>query len=264
MSAIATLPIPDEFTVDKIDLIRRTICKGATADELALFLHQCRKTGLDPLARQIYLVERSGKKTIQTGIDGYRLIADRTGKYAGNEDPVFDNEDNPQKATVTVYKLVAGVRCPFTATARWKQYYPGKGQGWAWDKMPHLMLGKCAEALALRKAFPAELSGVYTHEEMEQSGSAQVPTISDEVEKVSDEPSDTAAVNECLSLIGECKNRTELETVAAGFAANPKLTEGGKNHLRDEYKRRWKELPKAVPVNEDSEPDLPGGHLPPY
>ncbi len=78
------------------------------------------------------------------------------------------------------------------------------------------------------------------------------------------EPPDTAAVNECLSLIGECKNRTELETVAAGFAANPKLTEGGKNHLRDEYKRRWKELPKAIPVNEDSEPDLPGGSLPPY
>lgn len=164
------LPISAEFDQEKVDLIKRTVAAGASNDELALFLHQCRKTGLDPLARQIYFVKRQGKGTIQTGIDGYRLVADRTGAYAGNDDPEFDDAEGlPKWARVTVWKMVVGQRCPFTATARWTQYYPGDQQGWAWKKMPHLMLGKCAEALALRKAFPAELSGVYTTEEMAQA-----------------------------------------------------------------------------------------------
>jgi hypothetical protein len=74
---------------------------------------------------------------------------------------------------VTVYKIIGNVRCPFTASARWDQYYPGDEQGFMWRKMPHLMLGKCAEALALRKAFPAELSGLYIKEEMDQADAEQ-------------------------------------------------------------------------------------------
>lgn len=175
-TAVAVAGVPAlTFTKDQVELIKRTVAHGTTDDELALFLYQSRKTGLDPLAGQIHCVKRrSGeeqKMSIQTAIDGYRLIADRTGKYAGNDDPVFDDETTPTKATVTVYKIVDGQRCPFTATARWSQYFPGEKQGFMWKKMPHLMLGKCAEALALRKAFPAELSGVYTNEEMEQAHS---------------------------------------------------------------------------------------------
>lgn len=168
-NALATANRTD-FTPEQVGLIKRTIAAGATDDELALFLRQCRRTGLDPFARQIYCVKRQGKMTIQVGIDGFRLIADRSAQYAGNDDPVFDNEEKPRKATVTVYKIVGGVRCDFTATARWDQYYPGDSQGFMWKKMPHLMLGKCAEALALRKAFPAELSGLYITEEMQQAG----------------------------------------------------------------------------------------------
>lgn len=174
-----------EFDSGKIDLIRRTVAKDATADELALFLHQCRRTGLDPLARQIYFQKYNSKRhgpqmTIITGIDGYRLVADRTGRYAGNDDPVFDGRvkakfyqddfEAPAKATVTVWKLVNGVRMPFSASAYWSEYFPGEPSGAMWRKMPHVMLAKCAEALALRKAFPADLSGVYTREEMDQAG----------------------------------------------------------------------------------------------
>lgn len=173
-NALATASRTD-FTPEQVGLIKRTIAAGATDDELTLFLGQCRRTGLDPFARQIYCVKRQGKMTIQVGIDGFRLIADRSAQYAGNDDPVFDNEQNPTKATVSVYKIVAGVRCPFTATARWTQYYPGDSQGFMWKKMPHLMLGKCAEALALRKAFPAELSGLYITEEMQQAGEPEQP-----------------------------------------------------------------------------------------
>lgn len=161
----------------KIELVKRVCAPGATDDELQLFFHQARRTGLDPLAKQIYCVKRAGKMAIQTGIDGYRLIADRTGQYAGNDDYEFDDAVNqPKLAKARVWKLVGGVRCPFEATARWEQYYPGDAQGFMWKKMPHVMLGKCAEALALRKAFPAELSGVYTADEMEQSGDIDAPS----------------------------------------------------------------------------------------
>jgi phage recombination protein Bet len=140
-----------------------------TDDQLEVFLCASKRYGLNPIANQIYPQLRGNNMTITTGIDGYRLIADRTGKYAGNDDPVFDDEAQPRKATVTVYKIVGGQRCGFTATARWDQYFPGEKQGFMWKKMPHLMLGKCAEALAIRKAFPAELSGLYTQEEMQQA-----------------------------------------------------------------------------------------------
>lgn len=164
-----------EWTPDQVELVKRTICKGASDDELKLFIHVAQRTGLDPFARQIYAMKRKNNKTnreemsIQVGIDGFRLIADRTGQYAGSDDPIVDDEKEPNKATVTVYKLMGGQRCPFTATARWSEYYPGDAFGFMWRKMPCLMLGKVAEALALRKAFPAELSGLYTADEMAQA-----------------------------------------------------------------------------------------------
>ena len=164
------------ITPAQVDLIKSQIAKGATDDELKLFLHVADKSGLDPLSRQIYFIKRSGKMTIQTGIDGFRAVADRTGQYVGSSDPVFeDNGKIPAKATVTVNKVVGGIVGNFTATARWEEYYPGKSQGFMWDKMPHTMLGKCAEALALRKAFPAQLSGLYTGDEMDQAGDQGIP-----------------------------------------------------------------------------------------
>ena len=175
--------VPDNYksklTRSQIDLIKGTIAKGATDDELKMFLYVCERTQLDPFTRQIHLTPRWDSKlgkevrTPITGIDGYRSIAERTGAYAGNDDTIFDNEEIPKKATVTVYKIVQGIRSPFTATARWEQYCPKKKDGTLasplWAKMPHLMLGKCAEALALRKAFPAVMSGLYVAEEMHQA-----------------------------------------------------------------------------------------------
>lgn len=160
-----------EFSKDQIELIKTVVAKEATDDELKLFLYTAKRTGLDPLARQIHFVKRKGQMAIQTAIDGYRVIADRTGTLAGIDDAVYDTEDadHPNKASVTVKKLVGGVICSFTATARWTEYYPGDAQGFMWKKMPYLMLAKCAEALALRKAFPADLSGIYTNEEMQQA-----------------------------------------------------------------------------------------------
>jgi phage recombination protein Bet len=165
------------FNEEQKALIKDTIAKdqGLTDDEFRLFIYTAQRLGLDPLARQIHAVKRKGRMTIQTGIDGYRAIADRTGKYAGNDDPTYEGvvaEDwgqRPGVARVAVYKIVAGERCAFTSSARWEEYSLAGNEGFMWRKMPFLMLAKCAEALALRKAFPAELSGVYTDEEMHQA-----------------------------------------------------------------------------------------------
>ncbi len=178
-----------DFSGEKIELIKQTVAKGATNLELELFLHACKRTGLDPLMRQIYAIKRWNAKSqkeemaIQTGIDGYRLIADRTGCYAGSDDPIFEGDYegiHPRLARVTVHKFVNGTRCTFSASARWDEYVQLSREGKPtamWQKMPYCMLGKCAEALALRKAFPAELSGVYTHEEMMQADNAPIVAV---------------------------------------------------------------------------------------
>lgn len=165
----------EKMTRQQIELVKNTVAKGATDDELKLFLYVCARSGLDPFTKQVHLIPRGGSKTIQVGIDGLRSIAERSENYAGNDDPVFDDESNPQKATVTIYKIVQGQKVGFTASARWKQYFPGDKLGFMWKKMPHLMLGKCAEALALRKAFPAVMTGIYIHEELHQADTSSAP-----------------------------------------------------------------------------------------
>lgn len=160
-----------EFNDDTVKLIKNTIAKDASDDELKLFLYQCTRTGLDPMTRQIYFMKRAGKVTIQTSIDGFRVIAERSGDYAGQDEPLFEESDNKLiKATVKVYRFKGDVRyCAAVGVAYWSEYCPQQGQDFMWKKMPHTMLSKVAEALALRKAYPQDLSGLYTNDEMDQA-----------------------------------------------------------------------------------------------
>jgi phage recombination protein Bet len=152
---------------------------------VARFLHTCERTGLDPLARQIYCIGRFGSDglewSIQTAIDGFRVIAERSKKYAGQGAPewltasgewvpVFVKAlhgEHPLAARVNVYRHDWDK--PAVGIATWDEYaqYTKKGALTAmWQQRGPGQLAKCAEALGLRKAFPQDLSGIYTDDEM--------------------------------------------------------------------------------------------------
>ena len=173
----------------------------ASGGDLAVFYHVCKRTGLDPFARQISMIGRNVKNdktnqwetryTIQTGIDGYRLVADRADRRDGTireyEDTLWCDRDGnwrdvwlgagaPVAAKVVV--LRNGKRFP--ATALFSEFVQTKKDGnpnAMWSRMPANQLAKCAEALALRKAYPQDLSGVYTDDEMGQADREPAPVV---------------------------------------------------------------------------------------
>ena len=167
---------------------------------VAAFLQHCARTGLDPIARQIYSIARKSKGQlkwqIQISIDGARLVAERSGQYEGQTTPEFTadgitwtqvwlSKEHPAAARVGVYRR--GFREPLYAVALWDAYVQTRDEwtggrktgnvivGDMWLKMGPLMLAKCAEMLALRKAFPQDLSGLYSAEEMDQASPSSAP-----------------------------------------------------------------------------------------
>ena len=175
------------FSEEEIELLRRQN-QEVTDDEFEFFIKQCKRTRLDPFARQIYLIQRwdsrKGRKVgqVQVSIDGLRLIAERTGKYAGQRGPFwYDQNGNVHEvwldesappAAAKVGVLRSDFDTPLWAVARWDAFVATNRQDdpvFMWKKMGPHMLGKCAEALGLRKAFPQETGGLYTEEEMAQA-----------------------------------------------------------------------------------------------
>ena len=168
------------MTNDDKDLIHRTICPGATPDELAVFCRTVSRTGLDPFARQIYWIQRGGKGTIQVSIDGQRSIAERTGELDGlvtdwcGTDAQWVDVWLPQSPPAAARTRVYRKECthPFVGVSKWDEY---NASGPLWRKMPALMLGKCSQAAAYRCAFPLQLSGLYTSDEMAQAENVTPP-----------------------------------------------------------------------------------------
>lgn len=161
----------DEWTETRVNFVIQNYCGGAPKETAAAFIQVARKRRLSPEEKQIYLIKRADKWSVETSIDGYRLIADRSEAYAGSDMAIFGPtvDGHPESAMVTVYKIVQGQRVPFSAIAYWDEFAPVGNQAFMWAKMPRHMLAKVAEAHALRKAFPADLSGIYVAEEMHQA-----------------------------------------------------------------------------------------------
>src|SRR3990167_1935089 len=241
-----------KLTRSQVELIKRTVAKGATDDELKMFVQVCRGAQLNPFMKQVHFVKRWDSReareagAIQVGIDGFRAVAEGSGAYAGNDDPVYEGEKDieiaatqkspakkvvvPLKATVTVYKIVEGQRYAFTATSRWSEYYPGPKMGFQWHIRPFLMLGKTAEALALRKAFPKLLSGMYAQEEMDR-GSANA----------GEAPKQKFAFDTLKLAIGKATVK-ELEDYKAKMATSDKYTADQKEEFARLVDERMGEL----------------------
>jgi phage recombination protein Bet len=199
VSILPTSSDPREWTneqkalLDAAGLVSRKGGQVITAPRatIAAFLSQCHRTGLDPIARQIYCVERAGKWTIQISIDGFRLIAERTGGYRGQTAPqwtgdgvtwvdVWLQKTPPAAARVGVHR--DGFKEPAWGIATYEGYCPRDRNGNLdpknqWKTNPSNQLAKCAEMQGLRKGFPQELSGLYGSEEMDQADRPAAPAV---------------------------------------------------------------------------------------
>jgi len=218
------------YSHEDILLMRDTICKGCSEADFKLFLMICQRTRLDPFAKQIYAVPRWDAKlgrnsmTVQSSIDGLRLVAERTGKYAPGRATVYEYEEGKiRSATAFVKKQTSdGSWHEVSYTAFFDEYCQVTKDGTPtafWKKMGHVMIAKVAEAACLRRAFPMELSGLYTKDEMEQS----------EVEIIEPNPKSQIAVenkmNMLISQFDECDKDLVKEYLSKWKSAHRKTDE---------------------------------------
>ena len=195
-----------EFWSDKqLAALKQIGVDRASNGDLAVFMHVCQRTGLDPFSRQIYMIERQGKQVIQTGIDGMRLVARRAVDRAGESlsisgamwcgpDGVWTDfwvSDHPPAAARVTVTRGGG---EFTAVVLFEEYAQRKRDGeltQMWATRPAGQLAKCAEALGLRKACPQDLSGVYSDDELARD--TRPATVSAVAQAVHHKPEATVA-----------------------------------------------------------------------
>lgn len=187
MSALPALAMNE---ADLIKVLTNSLYPGAAPQSVMMVISYCQATGLDPMQKPVHIVPIWDSKVggmrdvIMPGIGLYRTQAARGGQYAGVSEPEFGPEVTrtiggaeityPEWCKVTVKRaLPSGQIVDFVATERWIENYAVKGgkdksiaPNAMWTKRPYGQIAKCAEAQALRKAFP-EVGSAATAEEME-------------------------------------------------------------------------------------------------
>lgn len=255
-----------ELSSDEIDTLHNTIAKDLNEYEFKIFIRQINRTGLDPFSNQIYTQKRRQKEkdgswgermVIGTGIDGFRLIAQRTGRYAGQVGPFWCGDNGkwvdvwlpsvpPKAAKVGI--LRAGFKEPLWSVAKFETYSQKKSDGALtimWQKMPEVMIAKCAEALGLRRAFPQELSGMHTREELEIDGEIETESTSPETVPQIEGPKEDevqAYFKEAVSMLETSQTAKQLEGRRSTYREYKHYTDEMKKELTIIYNRRLKEL----------------------
>jgi phage recombination protein Bet len=161
---------------DRDNLIRKTVAKDLSNEEFEKFKHIYKSTGLDPLLNHIYCLPLNGRISFHASIDACRMTAERTGKYSPGKETVFEYDAKGKliSATAFVKKMTPdGTWHEIGYSAFMSEFGSSRG---VWATKPRVMLSKCAEMNALRRAFPAELSGLYAEEELDQEKEKQEKT----------------------------------------------------------------------------------------
>jgi len=151
-----------EYSPHQREILLETVAKGCSPEQFMLLLELAKRYQLDPFARQIWATPMG----IFVGRDGFLVLAHRSGYFDGMETVTEERDGKLFSATCTVWHKQ--MSHPFRVTVRMEEFYrptpPGKKPG-AWDKMPYVMLQKCAESHALRRAFC--ITGLYDEAEFE-------------------------------------------------------------------------------------------------
>lgn len=248
MNALTTTAQTPNTAIAKMDegaiikVLGDSLYPGAKVESIQMVLSYCRAAGLDPMLKPVHIVPMSVKKpgggqfetvwrdVIMPGIGHYRTQASRSGQYVGKSKPTYGEDVTkrvgnteitfPKDCTITVYRMVGGVKCEFTATELWLENYATAGKdkldpNAMWKKRPYGQLAKVAEAQALRMGFPELLGGSNTAEEMEgkaieEVGDAGAPAV------VQERPRQTKAQLDSFSNV---KPAQQAQQGAQGHAA---------------------------------------------
>lgn len=283
-TALTIRSAQDYWDQKQLAALKQLGLSNAPSGDLAVFFHQAKRTGLDPFARQLYMIERKGRFTIQTSIDGFRVVADRACAVRGwirGEEPTewFDAEGRshtawlsktpPVAARYTALIVTPSGAARFSAVARFEEYSAGNQM---WSKMPALMIAKCAEALTLRKAFPQDLSGLYTDDEMAQASSGATATVTVEdpfvVKTEVEAPASDAQLRKIHAAaktlgLSDDKYRAGLEKVA-GVRSSKELTKTSAARVIDALeaaisREGLADVVAAETVDDVEDPVLPEG-----
>jgi phage recombination protein Bet len=234
------LPVPstgtavDFSSAETVQVLKQTVAKGATDAEFEMFKQMCQSTGLNPFRREIWFIKTNSQVQMMTGVNGFYQIANSHPQYDGMESEVIEEDGKIIKAVAKVYRKDRSR--PQTATAYFAEYNKSYGN---WKTMPRMMLEKCAESMALRKAFPQQLNGLYTQDEMPQEYAAP--------------PRDADAEAHMRAIASEAGTHTRQ--IASEATASPKSAP--KRKTKAKHKAKVEKAPQEAPAAPETPPETP-------